>query len=338
MSDTIISLALSNFFNPVILFFILGFGARLLKSDLTIPGNVSKFIAIYLMMAIGYKGGYALSQSELNVTIGIVLLTGGGFSFLLPFMGYAILGAISNTRPTERAAIVAHYGSVSVVTFVTATELLNSLDMTYDSWMVAVMAAMETPAIFAGLLLVNKFAQDQKNHVKMDNTIWREIFLNGSVVILVGAFFIGWIAGEPGMKSVEPFFVTIFKGVLCLFMVDIGMVAASKLGKNENGVKDEGSGLSLPLVAFGIVMPLISAALGGVAGAIIGLSVGSLMLFCVLCASASYIAVPAALRIALPHANLSPSIALSLAVTFPFNIIFGLPLYLTMAEQLTRMF
>ena len=337
MFETIADLALKNFFNPVILFFILGFGARLLKSDLTIPGNVSKFIAIYLMMAIGYKGGYALSQSELNATIGIILLVGMAFSFFMPFLGYIILGAVTKTRPTEKAAIVAHYGSVSVVTFVTATELLSSLNMTYDSWMVAVMAAMETPAIFAGLLLVNKFAQDKKNRVEMDNTIWREIFLNGSVVILVGSFFIGWLAGEPGMNSVEPFFVTIFKGVLCLFMVDIGMVAASKLGKNENGVKDEGSGLSLGLVAFGILMPLISAGLGGLAGSLIGLSVGSLMLFCVLCASASYIAVPAALRIALPHANLSPAIALSLAITFPFNIIIGLPLYLAMAEKLTGM-
>jgi len=335
MIDTVFSLALNNFFNPVILFFILGFGARLLKSDLTIPGNVSKFIAIYLMMAIGYKGGYALSQSELNATIGIILLVGACMSFVIPFLGYFVLGFMSSkTRPTEKAAIVAHYGSVSVVTFVTATELLKSIDMEYDSWMVAVMAVMETPAIFAGLLLVNWKAQDQKNRVKMDNTIWREIFLNGSVVILVGAFFIGWIAGEPGMNSVEPFFVTIFKGVLCLFMVDIGMVAASKLGKNENGVKDETSGLSLGLVAFGIVMPLIGATLGSGAGALIGLGVGSLMLFSVLCASASYIAVPAALRIALPHVNLSPSIALSLAVTFPFNIIFGLPLYLGMAKML----
>lgn len=334
MTDTILHLALSNFFNPVILFFILGFGARLLKSDLTIPGNVSKFIAIYLMMAIGYKGGYALSQSELNATIGIVLLAGACFSFFLPFLGYAILGAITKARPTDKAAIAAHYGSVSVVTFVTATELLKSLDIGYDSWMVAVMAVMETPAIFAGLLLVNKYAQDEKNHVKMDNTIWREIFLNGSVVILVGAFFIGWIAGEPGMESVSPFFVDIFKGVLCLFMVDIGMVAASKLGKNENGKEDEGSGLSLPLIGFGIIMPLIGAGLAGVVGSAIGLSVGSLMLFSVLCASASYIAVPAALRIALPNANLSPSIALSLAVTFPFNIIFGLPLYLAAAQMM----
>lgn len=330
MTDTIIDLALSNFLNPVILFFILGFGARLLKSDLEIPGNVSKFIAIYLMMAIGYKGGYALSQNDIDSLVLILLTAGALFSFVMPFIGYPLLGFMSKLRPTEKAVIVSHYGSVSVVTFVTATELLNSINMQYDSWMVAVMAVMETPAIFAGLLLVNKFAQDKKNHVKMDGAVWREIFLNGSVVILVGSFFVGWMAGEPGMQSVQPFFVDIFKGVLCLFMIDIGMVAASKLGDKE-------APLNPGVLGFGIVMPLIGAVAGGVFGNFVGLEVGSLMLFMTLCASASYIAVPAAMRVALPHANLSPAIALSLAVTFPFNIIFGLPLYLTIAEKLTGM-
>lgn len=331
MFDTVLDLALKNFFNPVILFFILGFGARLLKSDLEIPGNVSKFIAIYLMMAIGYKGGYALSQNEIDQLVLVLLISGALFSFVMPFIGYPLLGLFSGKlRPTEKAVIVSHYGSVSVVTFVTATELLNSLNMEYDSWMVAVMAVMETPAIFAGLLLVNWKAQNKKNHVKMDGAVWREIFLNGSVVILVGAFFIGWLAGEPGMQTVQPFFVDIFKGVLCLFMIDIGMVAASKLN-------DKDAPLNPGILSFGIVMPLLGAIAGGVFGNFVGLEVGSLMLFMTLCASASYIAVPAAMRVALPKANLSPAIALSLAVTFPFNIIFGLPLYLAIAEKLTGM-
>lgn len=328
MFDTILSLALGNFLNPVILFFVLGFGARLLRSDLEIPGNVSKFIAIYLMMAIGYKGGYALSENSIDQTVIIIILSGAFLSFALPFMSYGILNFMSGFRATEKAVIAAHYGSVSVVTFVTATELLNSINMEYDSWMVAVMAVMETPAIFAGLLLVNSQAKDSKNHVKMDNTVWREIFLNGSVVVLVGAFFIGWIAGEPGMVTVKPFFSDIFKGVLCLFMLDIGMVAASKLGDKENS-------LDLRVVAFGIIVPLISASIGTGVGSVIGLSTGSLMLFAVLCASASYIAVPAAMRVALPHVNLSPAITLSLAVTFPFNILIGLPTYLAMAKFMT---
>lgn len=325
MIDTILNLALSNFFNPVILFFILGFGARLLKSDLEIPGNVSKFIAIYLMMAIGYKGGYALSQSTIDQTVILMLLAGAVFSFVMPFLGYLMLSKMSALRPTERAVVASHYGSVSVVTFVTATALLDSMGITYDSWMVAVMAVMETPAIFAGLLLVNKFAVNKTNHVEMNNEVWREIFLNGSVVILVGSFVVGYFSGEQGMLAVKPFFVDIFKGVLCLFMIDIGMVAAAKLGKKD-------APLSAGLIAFGIVMPLIGAFVGTMFGAALGLSVGSLMLFAVLCASASYIAVPAAMRVALPQVNLSPSIALSLAITFPFNIIFGLPLYLTMAQ------
>lgn len=327
MVDTIISLAIGNFLNPVILFFILGFGAQILKSDLQIPGNVSKFISIYLMMAIGYKGGYALSQNSLETIVVVLLLSGAILSFALPFLSYVMLNFMSTMRPTEKAVISAHYGSVSVVTFVTATELLNAQNIEYDNWMVAVMAVMETPAIFAALLLVNWQAKNQKNHVDMNASIWREIFLNGSVVVLVGAFFVAWIAGEPGMKSVEPYFVDIFKGVLCLFMLDIGMVAASKLSDKE-------SRLNPGVVAFGIVMPLISAAIGSGIGVVAGLEEGSLMLFATLCASASYIAVPAAMRVALPHVNLSPAVTLSLAVTFPFNIIFGLPIYLSIAQAL----
>jgi hypothetical protein len=316
------------------LFFILGFGARFLRSDLEIPGNVSKFIAIYLMMAIGYKGGFALSESEAGAQVVIMLVAGGVFSFLIPFFAFTFLGLLGSKgeemRATERAVIAAHYGSVSVVTFVTAAEFLSALNVEYDSWMVAVMAAMETPAIFAGLLLVNAKAKKSSNHVKMDGKVWREIFLNGSVVVLVGSFFIGWMAGDQGMAAVDPFFVGIFKGVLCLFMLDIGMVAASKIG-------DKNARLNPKIVSFGIIMPLIFATAGTVFAAFVGLGVGSTMLFAVLCASASYIAVPAALRIALPQANLSPAITLSLAVTFPFNIVIGLPLYYWMAQSISAL-
>jgi len=329
MIETIITLGLNNFLSPVILFFILGFGAKLLRSDLEIPGNVSKFIAIYLMMAIGYKGGYALSQSDLSLHIISVLGLGILFSALIPVISFYILGAIGVKSATQRGVIAAHYGSVSVVTFVTATELLRTMNIEYDSWMVAVMASMETPALFAGLLLINLNARDKGNRVKMDSKVWREIFLNGSVVVLVGSFFIGWLSGEKGMMTVSPFFVDIFKGVLCLFMIDIGMVAASKIAAGQKN-------LSIRLVAFGILMPMIGAVLGGFSASLLGLGVGSVMLFSVLCASASYIAVPAALRIALPKADLSPSITLSLAVTFPFNIIVGLPIYFWMAEMMSK--
>lgn len=319
-----LDLALKNLLSPVILFFILGFIARLGKSDLAIPGNVSKFIAIYLMMAIGYKGGFALGQYEMNSLILFTMLGGLAFSFVIPFLGYSLIGVFDpSVRPTDRAAIVAHYGSVSVVTFVTATEFLKTQSIPYDSWMVAVMALMETPAIFAALILLNLKARNDNNKVEMNNDIWREIFLNGSVVILVGSFFIGFVAGEDGMAAVQPFFVDIFKGVLCLFMIDIGMVAASKIAD-----KSQSSGLNLKLAAYAITMPILSAVLGVVFAHLIGLSDGSAMLFAVLCASASYIAVPAALRIAIPHANLPLAITLSLAITFPFNIIVGLPLYM----------
>ena len=328
MPASVLDLALSNLINPVVLFFILGFSARFFKSDLEIPGNVSKFIAIYLMMAIGYKGGYALSQQEAGFQVGAMLGVGAIFSFVIPFVAYCLLGALSSSmRPTEKAVIAAHYGSVSVVTFVTATEFLRTLNVEYDSWMVAVMAIMETPALFAGLLLINTKAQKKTNHVKMDATVWREIFLNGAVVILVGAFCVGWIAGEQGMQTVSPFFVDIFKGVLCLFMIDIGLVAASKIRAPE-------SKLDFRIVSFGVLMPLLGAISGAVIASIMGLGVGSALLFAVLCASASYIAVPAALRIALPQVNLSPAITLSLAVTFPFNIVIGIPLYYWLTQEI----
>lgn len=323
----ILNLALNNLLSPVILFFILGFGAKFLKSDLSIPGNVSKFIAIYLMMAIGYKGGHALGQYDLDLSVAFTVLGGIGFSFFIPFVAFAILRMVAgHMGATDRAAIATHYGSVSVVTFVTATEFLAIQSISYDGWMVAVMAAMEIPAIFAGLFLVNKFAQRAENHVTMTGAVWREILLNGSVVILVGSFVIGFLAGDRGMEMVSPFFVDIFKGVLCLFMVDIGMVAAGKIGETK------GEGLSPSLILFGIGVPILGAAAGTFFASLIGISLGNAMLLAVLCASASYIAVPAALRIAMPNANLPLAIMMSLAITFPFNVIFGLPLYLWIAE------
>ena len=330
MFDSIISLALDNFLSPVILFFILGFGAKFLKSDLEIPGNVSKFIAIYLMMAIGYKGGFALSESDLSLHILSVLGAGIALSFIIPIIAFYFMGVMGVKSALDRGVIAAHYGSVSVVTFVTATELLNSMNVEYDSWMVAVMAAMETPALFAGLMLINMNARNKDNKISMNAAVFREIFLNGSVVVLLGSFMVGWISGADGMATVSPFFVDIFKGVLCLFMIDIGMVAASKIAAGQKT-------LSKRLIAFGILMPIIGAMLGVSVATLLGLSVGSAMLMAVLCGSASYIAVPAALRVAVPHADLSPAITLSLAVTFPFNITLGLPFYYWLASVLSSL-
>lgn len=329
MIDTIIVGFTSNFLSPIILFFILGFGARLFKSDLEIPGEISKFIAIYLMMAIGYKGGYSLSQYDLNITILITMAVGIAFSFFIPFLAYGILTKMGLLRPGERAALAAHYGSVSVVTFVTASDFLNVQQISYDSWMVAVLAVMETPALFACFILANKFAQSPGNKVPLTKSVWKEIFLNGSVVLLVGSFVIGFLAKDKGMTAIEPFFIDIFKGVLCLFMIDIGIVAASKLGK------DSDAKLSLPLISFGIFMPILAAIMAAITGRLLGFEVGNTMILSVLAASASYIAVPAALRIAMPNINLSLPITMSLAITFPFNIVIGLPLYLAISQYIT---
>ena len=322
--DGIASLALANLLNPVVLFFVLGLGAALARTDLSIPEAVAKTLAIYLMMSIGLKGGIAVNKAGLSPAVLQVAAMGVALGFILPLIAYAALKWTSKLETATAAAVAAHYGSISLVTFVAGTELLKARGVASDGYMVAVMALMETPAIIAGLWLARRDPSAKAQAASGD--LWREVFLNGSVVVLMGAFAIGWIAGEDGAKNVKPFFEDMYRGVLCLFLLDMGLIAGARL---RNAAR-----LTWPLGAFAVYMPLTGALLGLSASMILGLSPGNGALFAILCASASYIAVPAAMRLALPQADPSVYLTLSLALTFPFNLTLGMPFYLWAAERL----
>ena len=316
----VLSLAAQNLLSPIVLFFVLGVGAALARSDLTIPEAVAKGISLYLLFAIGFKGGVAVSNNGIDLTLGMTLMSGVILSFVLPFIAFGLLLWISQLSRTDAAAVAGHYGSISIVTFVAATSVLQSSGIVAEGYMVAVAAAMEAPAIFSALLLVSSGGKG-----RMDGALIREILLNGSIVLLVGSFLIGWITGAEGMAKIEALIVAPFQGVLCLFLLDMGLVAGRGL-KQGRAVLRPG-----PLV-FGMLMPVIGSCLGLAFALIIGLSLGGAVLLMVLAASASYIAVPAAMRVALPEANPSVYLTLSLGVTFPFNLTLGIPLYLAMAS------
>lgn len=325
MAEQIIALASANLTSPIVLFFALGLVAALVRSDLTVPEAFAKGLTIYLMLAIGFKGGAAVAKNgitpEFLVTAGVGILLG----LAIPVIAHQLLTRLRLLDNVNAAAVAAHYGSVSIVTFVAGTSLLGSLGVDYDGYMIAVTAIMETPAIIVGLWLANSGMQgDEKAGFSKD--LMHEVLLNGSVVLLMGAFVIGFVSGEPGMKAVSAFVDAPFKGILCLFMLDMGLLAGRRLAAARL--------LTPSLVTFGVLMPLVSATLALGMSLALGLSVGTGTLLMTLAASSSYIAVPAAMRIALPQANPAIYVTLSLAVTFPFNLSLGLPLYYYAASRL----
>jgi len=322
--SSIVDLAAANLISPIILSFALGLLAAFARSDLTIPEAVAKGMSIYLLFAIGFKGRASVAAHGVNGTLLLAVGAGVILSFGLPLIAFALLKVMTNLSKTDAAAVAAHYGSISIVTFVAATSVLEGRMIDAEGYMVAVAAAMEAPAILSALWLVSRSGTGGK----MEDGLMREIMLNGSIVLLVGAFTIGMITGEKGLAEIAPFIVSPFKGVLCLFLLDMGLIAGRGL-RSAKGV------VTLPIVAFGIVMPLVGASLGLAAGLLIGLSTGGILLMMVLAASASYIADPAAMRVALPQANPSIYLTLSLGITFPFNLTLGIPLYLTVAQMVT---
>jgi hypothetical protein len=235
-------------------------------------------------------------------------------------LAFGLLRATTGLSRVNRAAVAAHYGSISIVTFVAATSVLEARGIPAEGYMVAVAAAMEAPAIVTALWLAGRQGAEGGG----EPGLWREVLLNGSIVLLVGSFLIGAATGEAGLARVAPFFVDPFQGILCLFLLDMGLVAG-------RGLRDRRGALSAGAVAFGLLMPLVGAALGLGAALLVGLSPGGAALLMTLAASASYIAVPAAMRVALPAADPAVSLTLSLGVTFPFNLVLGLPLYLAAA-------
>jgi uncharacterized protein len=319
-----LELALGNILSPVVLFFVLGVASALARSELSIPEAIAKTLALYLMMAIGFKGGVEVSKSGLSASLFLAMAAGIFLSAVLPSIGFFLLRKTTKLDAANAAAVAAHYGSISIVTFIAATQTLQSLSLPFEGYMIAVAAVMETPAIIMALFLAGRSGAQ----AKANSALWRDVFLNSSVVMLVGSFLIGWATGESGMKQVSPFLVDMFRGVLCLFLLDMGLVAGRGL---RGGLKS----ITPSVLIFGIYMPLISAAFATVLVGMLGLSLGGAALFITLAASASYIAVPAAMRLALPEAQPSIYLTLSLAVTFPFNLTIGIPFYLWLAELVT---
>ena len=319
MND-ILSLAANNLISPIILSFVLGVIAALARSDLTIPEAVAKGMSIYLLFAIGFKGGAGVAAHGIDGTLIATILAGLVLSFTLPFIAFFMLRLLTPLGLIERAAVAAHYGSISIVTFVAATSVLDTRGLDPEGYMVAVAAVMEAPAILSALWLVSR----GNGNANVDAGLYREILFNGSIVLLVGSFVIGVITGDDGLEKIAPFIVAPFQGVLCLFLLDMGLVAG-------RGLRDSRRDLGAGAVVFGITMPLVGSAIGLLAALAIGLSPGGAALLMTLSASASYIAVPAAMRVALPEARPSIYLTLSLGVTFPFNLTLGLPLYTALA-------
>ncbi|UWR11190.1 sodium-dependent bicarbonate transport family permease [Sulfitobacter mediterraneus] len=324
--ENLFSLAADNLVSPIILSFVLGVAASLARSDLSIPEAAAKALSIYLLFAIGFKGGVSVAAHGIDARLGLALLAGIILSAALPLVAFGLLRLMTAMSRLDAAAVAAHYGSISIVTFVAATSVLESRGIAAEGYMVAVAAAMEAPAILSALWLVARGGGgDSKG---MDGALMREIMLNGSIVLLVGAFLIGWATGEEGLAEISSFIVSPFKGVLCLFLLDMGLVAG-------RGLRQGGGILTPSVLAFGVLMPLIGAAAGLATALALGLTPGGVTLMMVLSASASYIAVPAAMRVALPEANPSLYLTLSLGVTFPFNLTLGIPLYVAVAQALT---
>lgn len=321
--------AISTLLSPIILFFALGMGAALLRSQMSVPEAFAKGLAIYLMMAIGLKGGVEMSKNPLTFDVIMMLLAGVLLSFLMPIIAYFFLRTTSKLSQTDAAATAAHYGSISIVTFVAATQAVKMSGLDSSGHMVAVAALMETPAIITALILAHRGKKREKAVAGSEKgELVREVALNASIVVLVGALAIGWIAGEAGTASISPFFVDMFQGILCLFLLDMGLSAG-------RGLRQGWRQLSPATIGFGIYMPLVSALIASSLGFVLGASAGDMALLITLAASASYIAVPAAMRLALPKANPSVYLTLSLGVTFPFNVTVGIPLYIFLATLVT---
>ncbi len=318
--------------SPVILFFILGFFAATIRSDLSIPEPFAKAMSIYLMVAIGLKGGVEVASTGFTNELASAAIAGVTLGFTIPILAFFLLRSFGKLGAIDSGAVAAHYGSVSVVTFVTAVELLTNQGMQPDGFMVGVMALMETPAIITGLLLARAYAkrpgvaEDAHAAKESGSGLLHEVLTNGSVILLMGAFAIGMVAGEAGFEPIKPLFSIGFNGVLCLFLLDMGLLAARRLMQSKK--------VTVPLAVLAVLMPIINGTIGVAVGTMIGLEPGSSAILGVLCASASYIAVPAAMRLAMPQADPGIYLSMSLGITFPFNIIFGISLFAAIANFL----
>ena len=312
-----LSLVLHNFLSPPILFYFLGIGSFLMRSDLEIPSTLGKLFSLYLLMAIGLKGGFALQHStggfEVFGTLGAALL----MATLTPFIAFFLLRRALGVY--NAAALAATYGSISAVTFITAVAFLEKLGENYDGYMVAAMALMESPAIIVGVYLASKYGRTKNKEQVEWKHLLQDAFLNGSVVLILGSLLIGYVADVEYEAALQPFTKDLFKGMLCFFLLDMGLASARRIKILRKTARIA--------VSFGIGFALFAGTLGLGVAYLLNLSAGNALLFTLLCGSASYIAVPAAMRIAVPQANASLYVPMSLTITFPFNITLGIPLY-----------
>lgn len=318
--------AIQTFTSPVVLFFVLGLFAAFVRSDLSIPEPIAKAMSLYLMAAIGLKGGVAVSKSGIDATVLSALGAGIVAGFALPFFAYAVLKSFGKLDRINSGAVAAHYGSISVVTFVTAGEILTGQGREPGGFMVAVMAAMEAPAILSGLLLARGMGSKNAGQQSTGEML-HEVFTNSSIMLLLGAFAIGLIGGAQGFAEVTPFFEAGFKGVLCIFLLDMGLIAMRRMM--------DARAVTWRLTAIAIFLPIVNGLVGTAMGIAIGLDAGSAASLGVLCASASYIAVPAAMRLALPEADPGIYLTMSLSITFPFNVLVNIGLISAFAVMLS---
>ena len=305
--------------DPVVLFFVLGVVAKVAKSDLRLPESMHEALAIYLLLAIGIKGGVELAQQPM-ATVLPQALAAIALGASIPFLLFPVLRRAGKLPRPDAAAIAAHYGSVSVVTFAVALSFLRKQDIPAEPYMPLLVALMEAPGIIAGIVLARMGAARSVAW----GALAHEVMFGKSVLLLLGGLAIGAIAGPAQLRPIEPFFVDLFKGVLALFLLEMGLVAGGRLGD----LRRAGAFLTV----FAVAAPVLLGLLGALVGRLIGLSLGGTALLAALAASASYIAAPTAMRIAVPEANPALSIGMALGITFPFNITLGIPLYLMVAR------
>lgn len=305
--------------NPVILFFVFGIFAGLIKSNLEVPQQIVKFLSLYLLMSIGLKGGLAISKSGFDTGMFMVLGLAIGSAIIVPMLSYQFLKVFLNTF--DAAAVAATFGSISAVTFVTANQYLDVAGVSYDNYMSAAMALMESPAIIIGVLIANSVRNYTDTSKKQ---LFKESFVEGANLLLLASLLIGVVSGPIGYSVMEPLTSDLFTGLLAFFLLDMGLQVAKHLPdvRDKNPV----------LIAYAVVAPVLHALMALSICYTLGISLGNTVLLMVLSASASYIAVPAALRTAMPEAKPTIYLGLSLGVTFPFNVVLGIPLYYNIAK------
>ena len=316
------NLLIENLTNPALLFFILGLIAVYFKSDLEIPANSSKFISLYLLFAIGFKGGQELSHETFTNEIGLSMLFGILLSLLIPFYTFFILKR--KLSVFDAGAIAAAYGSVSAVTFVTGVSYLESQQLTLHGHMVAIMALMESPAIIIGLVLISIFNKVESDKIDKRGVL-KHSFTNGSVLLILGSLVIGYLANAKQAEGIKPFTNDLFKGFLAIFLLDMGITSGKKLKAFFS--------FGMFPTAFASLIPLVNGSVIAVLSSFITDDIANRFIFAILAASASYIAVPAAMKISVPKANPGLFLPMALAVTFPVNITIGMPIYFLIVQN-----